>query len=64
MEEWKGIAQSKAEFENLESQVLILQEKLQIVMMSHKDNKKNLEMENEELKEKLRHTKEALKKHS
>ena len=64
MEEWKRITKYKDAFENLESQVLILQEKLQILMTSHKYDKKNLEMENEELKEELQQTKEALKQHS
>ena len=61
MEEWKMIAQEKATSENIKSQVLVLQEKLPIIMMIHKDDKSNLEVENVELKEELYQEKEALK---
>ena len=57
MKEWKRVAQAKSISKDNEQKVLVLQEKLQILRMRHQDDKKALEVENEELRKELSRSK-------
>ena len=61
MEELKRLAQAKEIFEDNEQQVLVLQEKLKILRIRHQDDKKELEEENEELRQELGRSKKELR---
>lgn len=60
-DEWRKEAQAKFVSEDNEHKILVLQEKLQILGMGHHDEKREMEVENTELRLELTNIKEDIK---